>query len=634
MTRYFLFLLAITFYISLPCFANADSRTPVIVVPGYLASWNNSLFVSPSFEDKWEFTIGDDTYDNLIKSFQDKGYVFGQDLFVAYYDWRQSNRTNYQDYLVPVIDKALAKNAGQSSVDVVAHSMGGIFTRAYVQSLDYRDDIRNFIMIATPNHGSADAYYLWSGGQMPPSFVGKEKTKASLFLFYRGLTYAPAIFSRRQLIQKDIPSTEELLPVSDFLVDFATGLDLPVSGMKVQNPFLPGLNKRGSTNGISAVADNVDKLTIIAGRGRDTIERIAVDTRTTGERWYDGKPIKNGIAYSQIGDGSVLGVSAFFPLLHLNTDCLGGPPPVLAWLIKTANACELYTFKYGIESIPGWHHIRQEYIYDAGHRDVVTKAIPIVHQVLGNTIASGYYYDSPDVSEVLGFAIASPIDPVVVDPSGKRFGKNINEIGDSAEYFDANDPLGPKILIIENPLDGTYKIETTGTGDGDFHIGVMKLTEESGDPIGSTEDMVLPTIGGSASVGGKQNFEVESLGEGLVVEGEVYGDLPVITVSTSDQIMMRQIILILEELRSSGGIKKSTASILLRSFNSRIKQMNARDKYKKEGSLIYVQVYRANILQQLRSHQSYIDFMTKIRQITPEARDKLVSKLEQIISEL
>jgi triacylglycerol esterase/lipase EstA (alpha/beta hydrolase family) len=38
--------------------------------------------------------------------------------------------------------------------------MGGLVTRAYIQSNKYNNDIRNFIMVGTPNQGSANPYFI------------------------------------------------------------------------------------------------------------------------------------------------------------------------------------------------------------------------------------------------------------------------------------------------------------------------------------------------------------------------------------------------------------------------------------------------------------------------------------------
>jgi hypothetical protein len=575
--------------------------------------------------------LGDDTYDPLLQSFEDEGYVRGHDLFVAFYDWRQSNATNYQQYLLPVIDEALVRNPDVSWVDVVAHSMGGIFTRAYVQSDDYRDDIRNFIMLATPNYGSADAYYMWGGGNFSPDYDVREKTYSSIFLFYRGLSYANPLFSRKEIIRRDMPSVQELLPTYDYLVDIATGLDLPVSGMTDQNPLLPILNAD-----TFATEENVMQLAIFAGRGKDTIQRIAVNSGSIGSTWSDGKPIDGGVAYTQSGDGTVLGTSAMFPLLRPNFDCFPSTPPVLSWLIKSARACDLFTVKYGAESIAGFDRSVQRYIDNAGHRDIVTKAIPEIHDLIDTSLFDiGPYQTSEEPEEILGFVIASPVDPVVVSPSGKKLGVSINEIGPEATVWSAGGETGPKVLLIENPEAGTYQFEGSGTGSGgEYHIGVMKIVGEQADPVGAEEDSIMPTITGSIVPGEKKQIEVESLGSGLVVDGIVYGDIPVLGPEARPEDRINQLQARVTDLAELGAIKSGFAGVLLRSYTSRTKQLRAAEEYKNKGNTFYYNLTRAQTRQQIVAQKSYVSYMERLRQITPEARDEILELMQVIAEEL
>lgn len=48
----------------------------------------------------------------------------------------------------------IKQQTGAEKVDVVAHSMGGLVTRAYISSNDYAGDINNLIMLGTPNEGA------------------------------------------------------------------------------------------------------------------------------------------------------------------------------------------------------------------------------------------------------------------------------------------------------------------------------------------------------------------------------------------------------------------------------------------------------------------------------------------------
>ncbi|MBL0314043.1 MAG: PKD domain-containing protein [Holophagaceae bacterium] len=82
----------------------------------------------------------------------------------APWDWRVPVEQASDRYLLPLIDEL--KAAGYSKVDIIAHSMGGLMTRAYLQKYWYtRKDVDRFIMLGTPNAGSANPYWMWFGGE-------------------------------------------------------------------------------------------------------------------------------------------------------------------------------------------------------------------------------------------------------------------------------------------------------------------------------------------------------------------------------------------------------------------------------------------------------------------------------------
>ena len=58
---------------------------------------------------------------------------------------------------------------GQFSVDIVAHSMGGLLARSYLQSDLYQPgEVNQLLMLGTPNHGAVDAYQIreWINGTL------------------------------------------------------------------------------------------------------------------------------------------------------------------------------------------------------------------------------------------------------------------------------------------------------------------------------------------------------------------------------------------------------------------------------------------------------------------------------------
>lgn len=161
--------------------------------------WNRNRGLPPEF-----LTIDPiaNFYDPLIKTLENVGYVKGQDLFGAAYDWRlppapmndgsvdgrisglsgASITDNKYEHGVDYIGYYLKEAAEKwkerfpdapplDSVNIISHSTGGLVARAYVQSDAYGDSfesktlgaltlpkIDNFIMLGVPNKGAPLAW--------------------------------------------------------------------------------------------------------------------------------------------------------------------------------------------------------------------------------------------------------------------------------------------------------------------------------------------------------------------------------------------------------------------------------------------------------------------------------------------
>jgi pimeloyl-ACP methyl ester carboxylesterase len=79
-------------------------------------------------------------------------------LFVFPYDWRKDNR-QAAEKLADFIDAALVAHGGDADISIVAHSMGGLIARYYLESgrLDSRPGLRaisRLITLGTPHRGS------------------------------------------------------------------------------------------------------------------------------------------------------------------------------------------------------------------------------------------------------------------------------------------------------------------------------------------------------------------------------------------------------------------------------------------------------------------------------------------------
>lgn len=155
-------------------------KTPVILVPGIMGTSRKGLddvipilpeeSPAPASKLVLHDPGGIAGWTSLIEKLEAKNYERGQTIIGGGYDWRLSVKDVVKEYLIPAIDyaKKLAKEDGNPApqVNIVAHSTGGLVVRSYIQSDAYKDrnDIKKFVMVATPNLGAVNAYYLWEGG--------------------------------------------------------------------------------------------------------------------------------------------------------------------------------------------------------------------------------------------------------------------------------------------------------------------------------------------------------------------------------------------------------------------------------------------------------------------------------------
>jgi pimeloyl-ACP methyl ester carboxylesterase len=99
-----------------------------------------------------------EAYGGLIETLKGLGYEEGLTLFIFTYDWRQSN-----------IDSArllseLISSINAPTVDIVAHSMGGLVSTIYLHNFDGIKRVNKIIFLGTPFLGSMNAFATLSDG--------------------------------------------------------------------------------------------------------------------------------------------------------------------------------------------------------------------------------------------------------------------------------------------------------------------------------------------------------------------------------------------------------------------------------------------------------------------------------------
>jgi pimeloyl-ACP methyl ester carboxylesterase len=93
-----------------------------------------------------------DVYSGLVDFLKSAGYREGVDLFVFDYDWRRSNFETAEILKAKVA--AVKAKTGKAQVALVAHSMGGIVSRAYLQASGGAPDVQTMVFFGTPHQGA------------------------------------------------------------------------------------------------------------------------------------------------------------------------------------------------------------------------------------------------------------------------------------------------------------------------------------------------------------------------------------------------------------------------------------------------------------------------------------------------
>ncbi len=105
---------------------------------------------------------GEDFFAGLISELTASGYEEGVNLFVFSYDWRldlniiagDDSRLPRTETLKEKVESVISQT-GAEKVDIVAHSMGGLITKLYMQEYG-GDKVNKFVDIATPHLGAPE----------------------------------------------------------------------------------------------------------------------------------------------------------------------------------------------------------------------------------------------------------------------------------------------------------------------------------------------------------------------------------------------------------------------------------------------------------------------------------------------
>lgn len=399
---------------------------PVIIIPGILGSYQ--------IGGVWTIDPILHTYYDLIATLDTNHYTPGIDLFDFPYNWRESNVDTAISLKLKI--EEVKGICGCDKVDLVAHSMGGLVARQYIQSDAYDDDVDQLIFLGTPHLGAPKSYLMWEGGETDPSGLSNHFLKSLLRLEAREEGY-PNLFSYIQT--EPIESMRELLPMYDYLSVGGTLWSYPTG--YPTNPFLEGLN--------SAVSD-------LLNAGID-IHNIVGET---------------------VSASTITGISTVNPAAHLPLWPHGYPE---GFYEKIGNRGLERGVGDDTVPLPSASFVNENVLTTPhSHTALPTATEGEVYQLLTGEVAGflSTKYDST-TEKLLHIKIFSPADLLVIAPDGKKIGNDggssVNEIPDA--FYTGPDAVAEFITIL-NPLDGEYVIQVHGIGSGPYTVEASYLTNE------------------------------------------------------------------------------------------------------------------------------------------------------------
>lgn len=390
---------------------------PVIVIPGILGSMEHN--------GVWEMDPILHTYDDLLATLDANGYTPDVDLFPFPYDWRASN-VDTAALLKQKID-AVKVVCACDTVDLVAHSMGGLVARQYMQSALYEDDVDQLVFLGTPHQGAPNAYLMWEGGTTGFDWMDK---LFSLVLRHEAKEkgYTDAVSYAQG---EPVSSVQQLLPIYDYLLDDSVVRPYPTE--YPVNTFLENLH--ASLGDLLASGASLYNF-VGETAGATTVSGInVVASDDAPPTWEHGEPAADPFMLGS-GDGTVPTASASVIPSNLTT-------------------------------LPARHRA----LPSAAKGEVVEILSGETSPTLVDTI------DIPNL-KLLVIQIFSPADLLVIAPDGTKIGREGGaEVNEIPLAFYTGFSTDVEFITIPNPQDGVYMVVSNGTAAGPYTVEAHFLSD-------------------------------------------------------------------------------------------------------------------------------------------------------------
>jgi dipeptidyl aminopeptidase/acylaminoacyl peptidase len=517
-----------------PSWGGKAARRPVLIIPGIAGTYaaditNDNLWLLNRGVQPSALQIDPlaRVYHDLIKTFENVGYVKNKDLFVVNYDWRlipgpidgsidgtvngitaQSISDNTFQYGVDYLGLALRQAAERwkqdhpgeklEEVDIVAHSTGGLVARTYIQSPAYNEvfggsdklpRVKNLIMVGVPNRGASKAWNAlhdnWIVDPVYQLILSKIVNRAyQKVLAGQTILGSPAPITlnsirdaqgnpdRIKFINQYVPTIRALLATYNF-ADFGSGFTNVNSNILERNTWALDLN-----NGLDLfpTADpspfaSKSKVTVIYGTSGSTATSVKQMTGSAGRRViapftdFISRDAQSGeIWYDDIVAPS--SGDGTVPIDSSTGQFIGD------------SRVTLKSFATGVNTQG-----------DASHTGLMANAD--VQKTILQTVGASFQDSNISTGlgqpqSVIASIILDPVDGFLVDGAGRRLGYSestggLSEIPNSI-WFGNENGIGWIFGSVQQPL----RLELTGRGESYYvMVSVQTNNGESGGLVNS-----------------------------------------------------------------------------------------------------------------------------------------------------
>jgi pimeloyl-ACP methyl ester carboxylesterase len=435
---------------------------PVILVPGIMGSWNIS--------GRWQIDPIFHTYDNLMEALMAAGYKedsLSEDkptLFAFPYDWRQDN--NFTANLLKEKIQLVKEITGKDKVDIIAHSMGGLVTRSYVEGSDYQNDIDQVVFLGTPHLGSPQGYLRYGGAVFIGQWAWLQK-----YLFQTEAALS-GYFDLTDYIRVKVPSVEQLLPIFGYLKDKQPDNSWQLRNYPLnypENSYLENLNGQAKVDLLKTRVKITNIVSDLSSTSTLNYLKVIADPDKIDNKWQSGYPEN----------------------LDKNLDSL-----------EMGNGDDTVPFV----SANGLSDVETIETTISGHTNLPTVMQKEIIRTLTGKEPADYFNNkiTATIKRWYFFRVYSPVDFSVVTPNGKKIGKDFinnaefNEVPD-AFYSGFNDSA--EFILIPNPEDGEYKIEVQGVDNGGKYTLANSIIDD--------DKEISKEYSGSITPGQLRNFTID-----------------------------------------------------------------------------------------------------------------------------